>query len=344
MKICVFGAGAVGGAAAALLAHGGHDVSVIGRGAHFEAMREGGIRMIRPDGEWTARPTCCAHPADAGPQDAVIVSVKAHDLGAAAEAIQPLLGPDTVVISAQNGIPWWYFHGLRGTWDGHRLAAVDSDGRALKLIGLDRAVGCVVTGAFAVTAPGTIRVSALARYALGEPKPGISPRLASLSRALSVPGMEAPASAKLRDDVWFKLLGNVSFSMICVITGANMATLIGDAGSMRLARAMMVEAHRVAEAVGVSIDRAAVDARLTESQRMSSHKPSTLQDLERGRPMEIDAIIGAVCEIGRLTKVPTPTIDMIYALVRMRAQEAGCYPANPGFAPRYDIRSELLPS
>ena len=197
MKICVFGAGAVGGAAAALLSRAGHEVSVIGRGAHFDAMRANGVRMVRPDGEWTARPACPMSPAEAGLQDAIILSVKAHDVSAAAEAIQPMLHVDTAVISAQNGIPWWYFHHLGGKWDGHRLAAVDADGHALRLIGLDRAVGCVVTGAFTVTQPGTIRVSALARYAIGEPKSGVSPRLAALARALGVPGMEAPASANL---------------------------------------------------------------------------------------------------------------------------------------------------
>jgi 2-dehydropantoate 2-reductase len=316
-------------------------VSLIGRGAHYEAMRANGLRTIRGTDDFTVRPTFPASPSEAGPQDAVIVSVKAHDIGAAAEAIQPMLRADTAVICAQNGIPWWYFHLLGGKWDGSRLAAVDPDGRALRLIGLDRAVGCVVTGAFDVETPGTIRCGGLARYAIGTPKAGTSPRLEALSREMSVSWLEVPVAPNLREAVWFKLLGNVSFSMICVLTGSNMAALIADASALRLARAMMEEAAAVAAAIGVVADREALAARLADSQRMSTHKPSTLVDLERGRRMEIDAIIGAACEIARMAKVPTPTLDMVYALVRMRAEAAGCYPANPSFALSYDIRPEL---
>jgi 2-dehydropantoate 2-reductase len=337
----VFGAGAVGGCIGAVLARAGHEVSLIGRGAQMDAIRAQGLRMMRGDDDFTVRPLCPSTPAEAGPQDAVILSVKAHDIGDAAEAIQPMLRPDTIVVCAQNGIPWWYFHRLGGTWDGRKLASVDPDGRALKFIGLDRAVGCVVTGAFDVTAPGVIKCGGLARYAIGEPKEGTSPRLEALSRAWTHGWFEAPVAPKLREAVWFKLLGNVSFSMICVLTGSNMASLIRDRGSLALARVMMAEAAAVCNAIGIDVDQEALAARLTDSQRMSAHKPSTLVDLERGRRMEIDPIIGAVCEIGRLAKVPTPTLDMVYALVRMRAEEAGCYPANPALALSYRIGSEL---
>src|SRR5262249_42739028 len=153
----------------------GHGVSLIGRGAHWDAIRANGLRTIRGEDDFVVRPACPATPAEAGPQDAVILAVKAHDIGAAAEAIQPMLGPDTTVVCAQNGIPWWYFHRLGGKWDGRKLASVDAQGRALTLIGLDRAVGCVVTGAFDVIAPGVVKCGGLARYAIGEPKPGSSP-------------------------------------------------------------------------------------------------------------------------------------------------------------------------
>jgi 2-dehydropantoate 2-reductase len=341
MRICVFGAGAVGGCAGAVLARAGHEVSLIGRGPHMDAIRAAGLRMIRGDDDFTVRPACPASPAEIGPQDAVILSVKAHDIGDAAEAIQPMLRPDTAVVCAQNGIPWWYFHRLGGRWDGRRLASVDAHGHALKLIGLDRAVGCVVTGAFDVTAPGVIKCGGLARYAIGEPKEGSSPRLEALSKTWNVGWFEVPVAPNLREAVWFKLLGNVSFSMICVLTGSNMASLIRDEGSLALARVIMDEAAAVCNAVGIAVDQKALAARLADSQRMSGHKPSTLVDLERGRRMEIDAIIGAVCEIGRLAKVPTPTLDMVYALVRMRAEQAGCYPANPPLALPYEIGSEL---
>jgi 2-dehydropantoate 2-reductase len=341
LKICVFGAGAVGGCIGAALARAGHEVALIGRGTHLDAIRTDGLRTMRGDDDFTVHPRCPATPAEAGPQDAVILSVKAHDIGDAAKAIQPMLREDTAVVCAQNGIPWWYFHRLGGTWDGRKLASVDAQGRALKLIGLDRAIGCVVTGAFDVIAPGVIKCGGLARYAIGEPKEGVSPRLEALSQAWSVGWLEVPVAPNLREAVWFKLLGNVSFSMICVLTGSNMATLIRDTGSLALARVMMAEAAAVCTAIGIAVDQEALAARLTDSQRMSAHKPSTLVDLERGRRMEIDPIIGAVCEIARFAKVPTPTLDMVYALVRMRAETAGCYPANPALALPYEIGSEL---
>ena len=341
MKICVFGAGAVGGCVGAVLARAGHEVSLIGRGAQMDAIRAHGLRTMRGEDDFIARPLCPATPAEAGPQDAVILAVKAHDIGAAAEAIQPMLRPDTAVVCAQNGIPWWYFHRLGGKWDGRRLASVDAQGRALTLIGLERAVGCVVTGAFDVIAPGVVKCGGLARYAIGEPKAGTSPRLEALSKAWSAGWLEVPVTPNLREAVWFKLLGNVSFSMICVLTGSNMASLIRDSGSLALARVMMDEAAAVCNAVGIAVDQQALAARLADSQRMSAHKPSTLVDLERGRRMEIDPILGAVCEIARLAKVPTPTLDMVYALVRMRAETAGCYPANPPLALPYEIGSEL---
>jgi 2-dehydropantoate 2-reductase len=280
---------------------------------------------------------CPVSPGEAGKQDVVIVAVKAHATGEAAEAIQPMLGPDTAVITAQNGIPWWYFQRLGGALDGARLGAVDPDGRALKLIGVERCVGCVVTGAFDVTAPGVIKVGALARYAIGEPTEGVSARLEKLSREFATAEWEVPAKARLREDVWFKLLGNVSYSMICVLTGANMAAVVGDPATRAIAARIMGEAQHVAEALGIAIDRKALAARLEDSTRMSTHKPSTLVDLERGRPMEIDAICGAVCEIGRLAGVATPLTDIVYALARARAVQAQCYPDNANFALRYPL-------
>jgi 2-dehydropantoate 2-reductase len=337
VKIAVFGAGAVGGAAGALLARAGHEVSLLGRGAHLEAMRANGLRILRGADDYAVRIPCPSSPAAAGKQDAVMIAVKAQATGDAAEAIQPMLGPDTVVITAQNGIPWWYFQKLGGGLDGTKLGAVDPDGRALRLIGVERCVGCVVTGAFDVSAPGVIKVGALARYAIGEPQEGVSPRLEALSRAFTTQEWEVPAKARLREDVWFKLLGNVSYSMICVLTGGNMAQVVQDPATRALAASIMAEAYQVAEALGIPVDAKALAARLEESTRMSTHKPSTLVDLERGRPMEIDAICGAVCEIARLAGVATPIADMIYALVRGRAVQTKCYPDNPDFVLRYSI-------
>jgi 2-dehydropantoate 2-reductase len=329
VKIAVFGAGAIGASAGAMLARAGHDVSLIGRGDHFAAMRENGVRIVQRAGETVARPACPGSLAEAGPQDLVIVATKAHSVGEAAEAIQPMLGPDTPVICAQNGVPWWYFDGIGGEWEGRVLRSVDADGRARELIGTARCIGAVVTGAANVTAPGVIQLSNL-RFMVGEPFEGVSPRLDALARAIDVEGLSAAAHARLRDDVWFKLLGNISFSMMSVLAFADLRVVRNDPGTRAISRKVMEETQAVGEAVGASFDRT-IDERMEESRRMAAHRPSTLQDLERGRPMEVDAICGAVAEIGRMAGVITPVIDMVYALVRLRAIEAGCYPANPGF-------------
>ncbi len=260
----------------------------------------------------------------------MIVATKAHAIGDAAEAIQPLLGPDTPVICAQNGVPWWYFDGAGGSWQGHRLASVDGDGRARRLIGTARCIGAVVTGAANVTAPGVIEARSL-RFALGEPAEGTSPRLNALAAAMNVEGLAAAARPRLRDEVWFKLLGNISFSMMSVLCLADLKVVRNDPGTRAISRRIMEETVAVGRAVGARFAADTVAERMEESRRMAAHRPSTLQDLERGRPMEVDAICGAVCEIGRLAGVATPVIDMIYALVRLRAIEAGCYPASPGF-------------
>ncbi len=326
----MFGAGAIGASAGAMLARAGHDVSLIGRGEHFAAMAADGVRIVQPDGAFVARPACPATPEAAGRQDLVIVAVKAHAIGDAAAAIGPMLGPETPVICAQNGIPWWYFDGIGGAWEGRRLRSIDPDGRARRLIGTDRCIGAVVTGAANVTAPGTIEARAL-RFVIGEPAERVTPRLATLAESLDVEGLRAAAEARLRDDVWFKLLGNISFSMMSVLCLADLRIVRNDPGTRAISRTIMEETVAVGSAVGARFAPDTVDARMEESRRMAAHRPSTLQDLERGRPMEVDAICGAVCEIGRMAGVATPVTDMIYALVKLRAVEAGCYPPNPGF-------------
>ena len=329
MKIAVFGAGAIGASAGAMLARAGHDVSLIGRGDHFAAMRANGVRVVERGGEFVARPACPATPDAAGPQDLVILATKAHAIGAATQAIRPMLGPGTPVICAQNGVPWWYFDGIGGAWEGRVLRSVDADHRARDHIGTARCIGAVVTGAANVTEPGAIRLNNL-RFMIGEPAEGVSPRLDAIARAMDVEGLAAAAHARLRDDVWFKLLGNISFSMMSVLAFADLRVVRNDPGTRTISRRIMEETQAVGEAVGARFDRT-IDERMEESRQMAAHRPSTLQDLERGRPMEVDAICGAVAEIGRMAGVATPVIDMVYALVRLRAVEAGCYPANPGF-------------
>ena len=325
MKICVFGAGAIGGLMGARLAIAGEaEVSLVARGPHLAAMRERGLTLIDADGEQTVSVTATDDPAALGPQDYVIVALKAHSVPGIVDAMQPLLGPDTAVVTAQNGVPWWYFHRLPGPYEGRRIAAVDPGGRIWAGIGPERAIGCVVYPAAEIEAPGTIRHVSGDRFPLGEPSGEKSERVTALSRAMVAAGLKAPVRPHIRNDIWVKLWGNVSFNPISALTCATLDRIHGDDGTRAVARAMMVEAQAIGEALGVKfpID---VDRRIAGAGEVGAHKTSMLQDLELGRPMEIDALVTAVQELGQMTGLTTPTIDLVLALVRQRAEVAGCY-------------------
>ncbi len=330
MRICIYGAGAVGGFIGVKLALDGHDVTLIGRGAHLDAMAKHGARLISAGEEFIAHPRCLTDAKAAGPQDYVFVTLKAHSQPAVADRIQPLLGPATPVVSIQNGVPWWYFHGIGGAWEGHNLNSIDPGGRLWRAIGPERAIGCAVSAGCAVAEPGLIRHRAGRRLEIGEPDGTESERCHTLSQVLTGAGFEAPVRTRIRDALWYKLWGNLSFSMIAVLTGAALAPMTRDAGATALARRLMSEAQAVGEAMGARFDTT-IAQRIIETAKMGDHKPSTLQDFELGRPLEIDALIGAVAEMGRLANIPTPEIDMVYGLVRLKAMTAGCYPENPAF-------------
>jgi 2-dehydropantoate 2-reductase len=323
MKICVFGAGAVGGYIGGRLALAGAEVTLIARGPHLAAMRAGGLRL-RIDGEdRLARPACTNDPAAAGPQDFVFVTLKAHDLPAAAAAMAPLLGPDTAVVTASNGVPWWYFHGLAGRWQGHSLDTVDPGGAQWREIGPERAIGCVVFAGAQMVEPGTVRhVGGGHRLALGEPDGHDSARLARLIEALQRAGFEATDANPIRDEIWMKLWGNLSFNPVSALTGGLLDEIAADPGTRAVIRAMMVEARAVGEALGVRFDME-VEARIDMAGAIGAHKTSMLQDLERGRRLEIDAILGVVRELGELTGRKTPMIDAILGLVRQRDRTIG---------------------
>ena len=326
MKICVFGAGAIGGYLGALLAGAGEDVTLIARGANLAALRKAGLRLLISGREIAVRPRCTDDPAEAGPQDYVISAVKAHSAPATAAAMAPLLGPETAVVTAQNGVPWWYFYGLDGPWRDRRLESVDPDGRLWELIGPARAIGCVVWQACELVAPGVVRHTYGDRLPIGEPDGTRSERVLRLSRALIAAGIKSPVRPDIRRDIWMKLWGNLSFNPISALTGATLDVIATEPGTRAVARAMMVEAEAVAEKLGIvfPID---VDARIQGAVEVGAHRTSMLQDLEQGRPMEIAALVGAVAELGRLVGVPTPAIDTVHALVKQRAEVAGCYPA-----------------
>ena len=325
MKIAVFGAGAIGGWLAARLARAGTDVTLIARGAALDAIRRDGLRLIDESGDTVTRPTCVGDSAEAGVQDYVFLATKAHSAPAAAPRLAPLLGPDTAVVSAVNGVPWWFFHRLPGAWEGRRLRSVDPDDAQWTHIGPDRAIGCVVYPAAEAVAPGVVRHVALDRFPIGEPGGARSARAARLSKAMIAAGLKAPVRPRIREEVWIKLWGSAAFNPVSLLTGATLGEIADDEAVRAVVRAAMVEVDAVGRRLGLNppID---VDRRLAGAGAVGRHKTSTLQDLERGRPVELEPLVGAVAEIGRMTGVATPTLDTIHALARQRARTAGVWP------------------
>ncbi|AEH85162.1 2-dehydropantoate 2-reductase [Mesorhizobium opportunistum] len=325
MKITIFGAGAIGGYLAAKLAIAGRtDLSIVARGAHLEAIKADGLRLIE-DGQETLAPVRAAAKAEElGVQDTVVLALKAHSLTPALDQIAPLLGPKTSVVTMQNGVPWWYFHGVRGPLEGTRLNAVDPGGAIWQRIGPQRVIGAVVYPAVEVDAPGLIRHVEGKRFSLGEPSGDRSERVTQLAEEMVKAGLQAPVRDDIRGEIWVKLWGNLSFNPISALTGSTLAAIVADEGTRALARTMMLEAQAIGESLGVRFP-IGVDRRIKGAGDVGEHKTSMLQDLERGRPMEIDALVSAVQELGRLTDKPTPTVDAVLALVRRLALERGCY-------------------
>ncbi|MGA1025720.1 MAG: 2-dehydropantoate 2-reductase [Lutimaribacter sp.] len=325
MKICIFGAGAIGGYMAVKLVQAGADVSLVARGPHLAAMRDNGLTLIEEDGqETTVAVRASDDPAELGVQDYVIVTLKAHSVPPVVARMQPLIGPNTTIVSGVNGVPWWYFHGLEGPYQGTRLASVDPGDAQWNGFGPDRVLGCVVYPAAEVIRPGVIKHIEGNRFSLGEPDGSKSDRATALSQALAAAGLKAPVRPRIRDEIWVKLWGNLSFNPISALTHATLDVLCTDPGTRAVARGMMVEAQEIAEKLGVKfpID---VDRRIDGGAAVGAHRTSMWQDLDAGRPMEIDALVSAVQELGRLTNTPTPTIDTVLALVQLRAKTAGLY-------------------
>jgi 2-dehydropantoate 2-reductase len=325
VKVAIYGAGAIGGHIGALLARSGVDVTLIARGPHLAAIKADGLRLLSGDEEIVVHPACTDDPAEAGPQDYVILTLKAPAVPAIAERLAPMLSHDTTVVTAMNGIPFWYFHKAGGEWDGHRLESVDPGGAQWDAIGPERCIGCIVWTAGEIVAPGVVRHSYGNRVPLGEPDGSRSERVLRLSAAMTAAGLKSPVRGNVRNEMWMKLWGNLSFNPVSVLTHATLETMATAADSRPVVRAMMVEAEAVARRLGVTFAMD-VDKRIEGAAAVGAHKTSMLQDLERGRTMEIDALLGVVAEIGRLVEVPTPAIDLVLGLVIRRAREAGCYP------------------
>ena len=323
-KIAIFGAGAIGGLVGAKLALAGADVTVVARGPHLAAIRAQGLTLIS-DGTTQVIPVKAVQdPAEAGIQDYVIVTLKAHSLPAAAPGIAKLMGPRSVLVTGINGLPYWYFHGLDGPLGGKHIESVDPGGVIWRTLPPSQVIGAVVYPAAEVTSPGVIEHTYGDRFSLGEPDGSRSERGEILSKLMISAGLKAPLRPGIRDEIWVKLWGNLAFNPLSALTGSTLDRLGTRPELRQIIRTMMIEGQAVGEAVGAkfAID---VDKRIAGATEVGAHKTSMLQDLERGRPMEIDALLGAVVELGQLTGIATPACDVVLALVRERARLAGCY-------------------
>ena len=325
MRIAVFGAGAIGGLLAVKLHQAGADVRVIARGPHLAAIREKGL-SLRSEGQTsTVRLPCTDNAEEAGPQDYVIVTLKANGLVPAAPQIAKLMGPDTALVTGINGVPYWYFYGLESPWRDRVVESVDPGGELWNILPPRQAIGCVVYPAAEVVEPGVIEHTYGNRFSLGEPDGSKSARVEALAQLFVKAGLRAPVRTNIRDEIWVKLWGNLAFNPLSALTSSTLDRLAFRPDLRAVVRSMMEEATAVGEALGVKFS-VTMDKRIDGAGEVGAHKTSMLQDLERGRPMEIDALLGAVVELGILTGVATPLCGAILALVRERARQGGCYP------------------
>ena len=317
MRVCVYGAGAIGGYLATLLARAGCEVSAIARGPHLRAIQERGLTLQLSGQRLRERIAATDDPRELPPQDYVIVTLKAHAIASAAAAMQPLLGPQTAVVSAANGLPWWYFHKLDSPFAERALRSVDPHGRIWREVGPHRAIGCVVYPACEVAAPGVVRHLSGNKLIVGEPSGEHTPRAAALAAALREAGMKAPLRTRVRDEIWVKLWGNVAFNPLSALTGATLDALATTPGTHAIARDMMLETQAVGEAFGArfGVD---VEQRIDAAGNVGAHRTSMLQDLELGRPLENEAMVGAVQELAQLASLATPTLDLIHNLLKVR--------------------------
>ena len=321
MKIAIVGAGAIGGYLGARLSAAGEDVTFIARNRNLQAIRTQGFRLILEDGSTLHAPAARAvqDPAEAGPQDAVLLTVKAHQVQDLLPGLRGLFGPDTAVVSMINGVPWWYFHRLAGPWEGRQLESVDPGGVIAAHIEPARVIGSVVYPAAELVEPGLVRVIEGNRFTLGEPDGSRSERVERLSQALMKAGFKAPVSKDIRSEIWVKLWGNLSFNPISALTHATLEQICSFGPTRELAARMMREAQAVGEALGVEF-KISLDKRIAGAQAVGAHKTSMLQDVEAGRALELEALVGAVVELGRITGQPVPTVEAVLALARLLGQ------------------------
>ncbi len=321
MKICIVGAGAIGGMLGARLALAGHTVSLILRGANLASVRSDGLTLIEANGELSqVRPACVSDQLTVpGRQDVVILALKAHQVAAVAPDLHHLLQDGTRIVTMQNGIPWWYFHKLDGPWQGTALTSVDPDGSIARHIDVDRVIGSVVYPASEVVRPGVIRIIEGNRFSLGELDGSDSIDVRAIGVAFKSAGLRAPVSSDIRSEIWLKVWGNLSFNPISALTHATLEDICLFGPTRALAATMMTEARHIGEKLGVRF-KVSLEQRIAGAQAVGAHKTSMLQDVEQGRPLELQALVGSVLELGRITDTPTPAIEAVHAMASLLAR------------------------
>ena len=318
MKFAVVGAGAIGAFVGAMLTKSGEDVTLIARGSHLRAMQERGVRVRGSLGDFDARVSATDDPAAVGVVDVLLLTLKAHSLTAMAPRLAPLIAPETCVVSAQNGIPWWYFYRHGGEWEETRLESVDPGGEIAKNIDPARVIGCVVYPSANISEPGIIEHIEGTRFAIGEPDGSKSERCRKIADAFIKAGLRCPIRTNIRHDMWVKLMGNVAYNPISALTRATLIEIVQFAETRQLATSIMAEAESVAQRLGIEMG-VSIEQRLEGAEKVGHHKTSMLQDLESGRPMELEAIVGAVVELGDRMRLPLPCTKAVYACVKLLA-------------------------
>ena len=319
MKVAVLGAGAIGAYVGASLARGGTDVHLIARGDHLDALRRDGVRVRSSRGDFEARPPATDDPSEIGPVDFVFLGLKANSYASAGPLLEPLLHDETAVVAGQNGIPWWYFHGIDGKYAGRRIEAVDPDGAVSRVIPPERAIGCVVYAGTELAEPGVVQHLEGTRFTIGEPDGTLSRRCLAFSEAMVAGGLKCPVEERIRDEIWVKLMGNVAFNPLSALTRATLAGMCRHAPTRRLVGLMMEETLEIAHAVGAQ-PSVSIERRLAGAERVGEHKPSTLQDLEAGKPLELAALIDAVVELADLTGIDAPCLRAVAAASGLLAE------------------------
>ena len=319
MRIAIVGAGAIGAYLGAKLSASGEDVFLIARGPHLKAMQAHGVRVRSPEGDFEAHPTATGDFKEIGPVDYVFLTVKAHGLTEVAPRLEPLFKSDTAVVSAQNGIPWWYFQRHGGSWDGTQLESVDPGGVISKAIAAERIIACIVYPSTSIVEPGVIQHIEGNRFSLGELDGTTTERCRLLADTLTKSGLRCPIRTRIRDELWAKLLGNLAFNPISALTRATLSEIATNPEARAVVRAAMEEADAVAAGLGVKIP-VTIDRRIDGAEMVGDHKTSMLQDVEAGKPIELESLVGAVVELGEKLDLPMPYTKTIYACAKLLAQ------------------------